>query len=39
MKENVHFLNYLMSETATLSQQSILFVLNQDYRPHPQAVS
>ncbi|MCP1458179.1 hypothetical protein J2Y79_003377 [Bacillus velezensis] len=32
MKENEHFLINLMNETATLSQQSILLVLDQDYR-------
>lgn len=32
MKENEHFLINLMNETATLSQQSILLVLDHDYR-------
>lgn len=32
MKENENFLINLMNETATLSQQSILLVLDQDYR-------
>ncbi len=35
MKENKHFLINLMNETATHSQQSILLVLDQNYRRVP----